>query len=263
MTVVVEQTWDSPRVTEGANPSAEFSFFIRGTDDELEAIGALLDNTPAVYNGMPRQSRSVERIAHNGWWRGTVTYSPRGRPSVDSPLWSFDTSGGTEKATLSFATAAYAPEGKTPPNYGGAIGITDNGIEGVDVTRPRMELSLRMSLPAAYMTPAYINVLYSLTGTVNNAAWKGFSAGEVLFLGVSASQKTQEEWDLDYKFAISPNLFNFYVGPIFVPLKRGWEYLEVLFEDKVDENAKKAVKSPLCVFVHQVYLYTDFSLLLV
>jgi len=263
MTVIVEEAWDSPRVTEGSNPSVEVICLIHGTNDQSEALAALLDYTPATYNGLPRQSRSIERIAFDGWWRGTVTYSPKGQPPVDAPLWSFDTSGGTEKTTISFATARYPAPGKTAPDYGGAIGITDNGIEGVDVTRPKLDLSLRLVLPSTYMTPAYINILYSTTGCVNNAPWKGFFAGEVLFLGVAASQKSEEQWDLDYKFAVSPNRSNFYVGPILVPLKRGWDYLEVLYEDKVDTTAKRGVKYPLCVFVHQVYPYADFSVLLV
>lgn len=50
---------------------------------------------------------------------------------------SFDTGGGAQHITQSLANVArYAPPGQTAPNFKGAIGVTADSVEGVDITVP-------------------------------------------------------------------------------------------------------------------------------
>ncbi len=55
------------------------------------------------------------------------------------------------------------------------------------------------------MTGAYKSTLFFLTACVNSDGFKGFAPGEVLFLGASGTQRGQEDWEITFKFAASPN----------------------------------------------------------
>ena len=114
----------------------------------------------------------------------------------------------------------------------------------------------------AFVTTGYKNNVMQLTGKVNNGSFKGFDAGEVLFLGVSGARRgthTDDLWELSFSFAVSPNRTNLTVGPITGIVKNGWQYLWVLYEDHIDENAKVRVKKPKAVFVENVYETASFS----
>jgi len=106
---------------------------------------------------------------------------------VGESSFAFDTSGGTQHITQSLGTiASYAASG-TPPNFGGAVGVTHDSVEGVDITIPVYSFSETHFLDAAFVTPAYYGTLFNITGKVNNASFKGLAAGECLFLGASGS----------------------------------------------------------------------------
>ena len=110
-------------------------------------------------------------------------------------------------------------------------------------------------------TGTYKLTLFGLTGKVNNAAFRGFAAGEVLFLGAQGSKTGTGDWSISYRFAASPNVANLTVGDITVTEKRGWDYLWVSYADSKDDTAKRLVKKPVAAYVEQVYGYADFSLL--
>ena len=107
------------------------------------------------------------------------------------------------------------------------------------------------------MTPGYKTTLFVLTGRVNAGVFKGFAAGEVLFLGASGSQRGQDDWEITFRFAASPNVSGLAVGPITGITKRGWEYLWVRYADAEDQHV--LVKQPIAAYVEKVYPDGDFS----
>ncbi len=109
------------------------------------------------------------------------------------------------------------------------------------------------------MTGAYKSTLFFLTACVNNDAFKGFAPGEVLFLGASGTQRGQEDWEITFKFAASPNATGLVIGEITGINKKGWEYLWVRYADAEDTTAKVLVKKPIAVYVEQVYPMAAFA----
>ena len=107
------------------------------------------------------------------------------------------------------------------------------------------------------MNGAYKATLFGLTGRVNNAGFKGFAAGEVLFLGASGSQRGEEDWEITYRFAASPNVAGLTIGDITGINKKGWEYIWVRYADAEDE--KVLVKQPIAVYVEKVYDEGNFA----
>ena len=178
---------------------------------------------------------------------------------------SFDTSGGTQHITQALYETPYP--GGAPFQYN-AIGVDDNGVNGVDIVVPALSWTETYDVPHAYVTSAYIKSVAGLTGTVNNAAFRTFAAGEVLFVGASGSQEWDDQkgngpWSLSFKFVASPNaggggtLPAITIGSISGIVKKGHEYLWVRYEPSVDGST--LLKRPKHVYVDRVYREADFS----
>ena len=115
-------------------------------------------------------------------------------------------------------------------------------------------------LPDSQVTLGYRATLFGLTGKVNDADFKGLSAGECLFLGAAGSQRGfGEDWEITFRFAASPNTSSLTVGPITGIAKKGWEYLWVRYADAEVPAAKAIVKQPVAAYVEKVYEDGDFS----
>ncbi|MEX0744876.1 MAG: hypothetical protein WD118_04675, partial [Phycisphaeraceae bacterium] len=144
------------------------------------------------------------------------------------------------------------------------IGVTDDAVEGVEITVPVYHFSETHYLPASEVTLGYRGDLFHLTGKVNNAGFRGLAAGECLFLGASGSRRgtdPEDDWEISFRFAGSPNRTNLTVGSITGIDKLGWDYLWVRYEDVEDETAHALTKRPVAVYVEQVYESGNFGLL--
>lgn len=171
MPIIVEEKFDSRLSIAGDNPSVELRYIVFGTNSDLTAKAELADESPDEYDGLPRQSIEIEPLA-NDIWEGTVRYGLTQQeppPQTGESSFSFDTGGGTHYITHSRATVGtFAAPGITAPNFQGAIGVTDNGVEGVDITVPVYHFSETHYLADSVVTPAYKGTLFALTGKVNN-----------------------------------------------------------------------------------------------
>jgi hypothetical protein len=257
--ITVSEKWDSREGTTGDGASTDLRYIIRGTDDDTAARDALVANSPAFYNLLIRQSAHIARIGEDTW-EGTVRYGTSSPPQTGQSSFSFDTGGGSQHITQGRGTVArYSAPGKTAPNFGGAIGVTQDNVEGVDIYVPVYNFSETHHIDPANVTGAYKSTLVFLTACVNNDGFKGFAPGEVLFLGASGTQRGQEDWEITFKFAASPNATGLVIGEITGINKKGWEYLWVRYADAEDTTAKVLVKKPIAVYVEQVYPMAAFA----
>jgi len=265
--ISVEEKVDSREVTTGDNASAVLRYVIRGTADDGEAKAALANEAPESYDDLVRKGREVSPVfvdisnPAGSVWDGVARYGrEREEPETGQSRFSFDTGGGTQHITQSLRTVAgHGAPGIAPPNFHGAIGVTGQSIEGVDIHVPVYNFVEAHYLPAAYVTGSYKVTLFHLTGKVNDASFRGLSSGEVLFLGASGSARSGEDWEITFRFAASPNRRDIAVGSITGIDKSGWEYMWVTYEDAEDEDSGRLVKRPVAVYVEQVYEYGDFS----
>src|SRR5690606_15283444 len=136
MSVTVTEKWDSREQSAGEQPSVDRRFLVVGTTDDIEAHSELIAQTPTVYAGLVRQSTHLERIAENAW-EGSIRYGQFEPPQTGDSSYSFDTGGGTQHITQSLGTVGvWAAPGVYPPSFRGGIGVTKDGVEGVDITIP-------------------------------------------------------------------------------------------------------------------------------
>ena len=261
MPISVVLSFDSGSFTEGDNATAVLEYLIKGTDDDVEAKNALGITAPLDYDELQRKNWSVDRIG-NYLWRGSVRYVHEEYilPETGESSFAFDTGGGTQHITQSMQTIAkYGLPGQTAPDFKGAIGVTHDNVEGVDITVPVYNFSETHYLPVETVTQAYKDKLRSLTGKVNDADFKGHTTGECLLLGVAGAQRGADDWEISFRFASSENKTGLTVGEITGIAKKGWEYMWVRYANAEDTTAKALIKKPVAVYIEKVYESGDFS----
>jgi hypothetical protein len=239
-------------------------------------------------NQLQAESYTLDYLSDDAW-QLTVNYVSRGadddlKPDPLRRSRSFDTAGGTQHITqqpqYGTGTAAggratttekrYPESGEdAAPDQEGAIGVDGDSVQGVDIVIPALQWTENYDVPAQYVTNDWVKTVSALTGTTNNAAFRSFAAGEVLFLGASGSQdwdaeKGDSPWSLSFKFVASPNadgttLPRLTIGDIEDIEKKGHEYLWVRYEDSVSDNS--LLKVPKYVYVNQVYPSANFAAL--
>ena len=239
------------------------------------------------YPGQPlnllqADSYTLEYLGDEAW-QLTVDYVSRGADEDQKPdplrrSRSFDTSGGTTHITQQPSIEAgtslrtYGTERRYPstaPDQQGAIGVDGDSVQGVDIVIPALQWTETYDVPTQYVTTQYIKNVSALTGTVNASSFRGFAAGEVLFIGCNGSQDWDQEkgnspWSLSYKFIAQANadgetIPKLRVGTISNIEKGGHDYMWVRYEDSVSDET--LLKRPKHVYVNQVYAKSDFSLL--
>ena len=268
MPTTVHQLIEGTEVTTGASPSVTLKYYVDGAANENAALSAVLAQCPDTYNGMPRQSRSAEPISDTKFIV-TAKYAPQESNDQDSSgsvppesSYEFNTGGGSETMFVSLSTKQRIalPGGPPAPDYRSGVNVTDDGPQGVDRTVPVFNFSETHYKSASAVTSGYVASVFALTGTVNNSSFRGFAAGEVLFLGARGSKRgVNGAWEITYAFAASPNVTNGSIGGFSGINKDGWDYLWFQFEDKEDANAEKVVRRPRAAYVEQIYKRGNFA----
>jgi len=269
MAISFSEKYDSRTITtgsDGAAESAEFLYTLRGVSSEGDARVLATNSTPATYGVLSRRQIEVKPVhidttnADACIWDVTVQYGAKDEPETgDEPTFSFDTTGGTQHITQSRQTISRTAASGTAPNFQGAIGVTSNGVEGVDITVPVYAFTYTYYLEPAQVTQSFRLQIFALTGKVNSGTFRGFAAGEVLFLGATGSIRRGEKWEITFRFAASQNHTNINVGGITVPSKKGWEYLWVKYTEQEDTAAQTLVQQPIAAYVERVYDEASFA----
>jgi hypothetical protein len=247
----------------GERPRASVRWVVRQATDEADAKTVLLSIVPTVLSGLTRLTITLDERVNADTWTATAEYGipDRTQQEAPEPVFAFDTGGGSQHITQAIATVQrYGP--KASSELGGAIGFDGENVAGVDITVPVYQFSETHYLAPSVVTQAYKLTLMNLTGTVNNTAFRGFAAGEVLFLGASGTRRgtnPDDKWEIAYKFAASPNRTGLSVGSITGIQKRGWDYLWVQYGEDVDGAAKVLIKKPVAVYIEQVYQFANFG----
>ena len=271
MAYLVNERNQGRRPSSGDQPADEIPYLIQGEagdDDEDDALAAMAAHAPATLGDLKQLSARIEERLIDGWFLGSVKYGTGNEPGqreTGETSFSFDTTGGTFKVMQSRATVvAKGAGGATAPDLRGAINNTPEGPEGTDVTIPQYAYSVTMYLADELVTNTYKGILYALTGTKNNAAFKGLAAGENLFLGARGSKRGRGDWEIAFLFAGSPNATGLTVGDVTGINKKGWDYLWVQYKRQTvaaSDGKKVLATVPQYVYVEKVYEDANHALL--
>ena len=270
MSIAFVELVESRRRATGDSPRADLIYRLTGTADDAAARTHAENNAPNTHDGLVRQTIDIEPVwvdttgDGDGEWRVTVRYGRDEPMNEGDSQYNFDTGGGTQHITHSKETiGSYVADGTAPDNKN-AIGVTQNGsgpptVAGCDIVVPVFNFSETHIIADDDVDAAYKATLADLTGKTNDDTFKGFAAGEVLFLGASGTKRGTDDWEITFKFAAGRNAADLTVGSITGIAKKGWEYLWVLFEEVEDGTAVALVPQPSAVYVEKVYEAGDLS----
>jgi len=249
--------------------AAALNYVIKETASETTALSLLVSSTPPVWGMLVRNNWSVEPVGDPTLtltWLGTVTYGTPNDSNVATgeSVFSFDTTGGTQHITQSLATSDSDSVATDTPDFKQSINVSTNGenqtVNGVDKVVPVYSFTEMHVVADEDVTTAFKRAIFDTTGKVNTDVFKGTDPGECLFLGASGRKRNEDEWEITYNFAASPNKAAVIINGMTVA-KKGWEYLWVSYAETDDTTAKKIVKTPVAVYVEEVYEKTAFSAL--
>jgi len=276
MAAVATLIQDGYQYTTGPNARASLTYIVVDAVDEDAVNIAVTAVRPATWHSLPPISRDLTPTEDNTTWLCAVNYTLRRVktiPTTGESQYNFDTTGGTERILQRLAAVQkYSGSGAgTGEDTYGAINDDGDTVHGVDIIVPKYSFSETHYIANDSVTNAYKGKLYSLTGTTNDAGFKGSLAGEALFLGAVGSSRGDEDWEINFRFAARPNRVAAGAGQRTpVPVKfddgntvnidvGGWEYLWFYYAKVQSANDKSLIHAPKYAYVERVYEEGDFS----
>ena len=275
MTYVFNERHGSPRLVAGTNPSEEYLYNLWDDEPdakitEQDAYAYVAANTDEEKGSLKERTIVLEADEELGdaLWRIEVRYS---KPQANSESVQPGGSSGRrvrigfdrQRIFRSISTiSVHAAPGESAPNFGGSIGVTQNGVEGVDVITPAFKFTRHRTIDASEYNDSFENLLFNVVGRINKNPFTGKPSGTVLLVGVDSQYNTREDqYELTFEFEASPNQEGITIGEISGISKGGWEYLWVYYEDVEDEASGRIIKKPVAAYVEQIIRVGDFSVL--
>jgi len=280
MAVTIKERARSRELTDGK--AHERTYIIRGTDDEATALSTLKAEAPTTSNSLTRGDCSVEPIGiasdgaggflNPGAWLGTAPYAPSSDSdasdlALNDIIVTYNTGGGSQHVTQSLGTSDSDAVVGTATDHKEAIGVTDDGVEGVDIGVRQMDLVITKCFAVGSLPDP--GDVHALTWTVNDDTFSvtdsrttqtfSFSAGEVVLKGVSGPRMRSDGLaELTMRMGAAPNVTGFAIGDMSVD-KDGWEYAWARYEKTKDAVSKRMASRPFECYVEQVYDLGDFT----
>jgi hypothetical protein len=245
----------------GTNPSAQCFWQVRGTEDRAVAYAMLQAASPTTCQGLIRQHIQLKEEG-GGIWSGRVEY---GVHDTELSTWSFEI--GTEALRVTHAKEHIADYPASATNHQGAINVVKDGagkirVEGADVLTDTFTWEETHFLPYDLVaTYDFVANLKAAKLHVNDADWRIWNAGEVLFLGATGAKRNEETVPITYRFQSSDNVTGWTVGTITGIDKQGHHLAWVEYAATEDAVANDVAGRAKAVHIERVYDYVDFSTL--
>ena len=244
------ETWSKKT---GACSSAEVKYLVLGATSKDTAVQAVLTGAPTTYGGLPLKEVRVDSY-ENGNLEAAAVYAEEESSSGgdeddgEEATESFDCGGGTKHMTHAISQSRVY--GGSGDDAGGGIGWNGKSgseaeFSGVDVPCADMRESYTKTISRSKATStSYKKRVAELVGKVNSASFKGWAAGEVMFLGCSYSTPSRgaKKVTVTYNFRIMPNESGCKVAGKSCGSKKGFEYLWARSETVQGSDGKPAVE---------------------
>jgi hypothetical protein len=259
------EIWDS----KGNVKQHEIKYFVLSPDNKNAAIKAVLDDSPEIDYGLIRSSVRFDGFDDDGNAEITVIYEKEGLSgsfSSEESTVSFDCGTGTRHVTNAIRQwELWRKPNTSIPSPGTFIGWNgktgpDMQVTGADVpfAQPRETYTKKMRL--SQLTTSFKRRVASIVGCVNNAKWKGWEKGEVMFLGCSFSGTSSEEITVTFNFAIQTNETATIADGVPPIRKEGYIYVWTMSETaKSTPSSGSPDMKVKAVYAAQVAQYADFA----
>lgn len=241
-------------------PGVTYRFKSSGEHNDAIVLAYVQTATPAVvYTALGALFRGNLQLDPDGHkqYIVTVPYGPRKR-DTGSVTFRFDTTGATINIKAAKEHIASYPAGDPADPHKGSIGVTKEGhVDGAEIVVPALKLTYSFKHPAGVIDESHARALAGVTGMVNANPFRGFEAGELLYIGSTGEDGSETEASVDYVFVASQNATGLTVGDITGIAKEGHHYLWIEFKNEVADG-QPAVQ-PERVHIDRVYDPVDFA----
>jgi hypothetical protein len=177
MPLQILEDWPSGSGTIGRDGGDEFSAIVWGdpnpeTDnaDDPRVVSLFAMQHFVLISELNNVLTTIarERLAA-GFWHFTAKYvsATECRQTGDASF-SYSVGGGTQHITHAKATVGTYVATGTPPNFMGAINVTQNGVEGVDIGAKASAFEVTFYIAPNNMTAAYDQMVEELQEHVNS-----------------------------------------------------------------------------------------------
>lgn len=288
MTIQVYESAKSPdlnrKASKGSSASVVYIALCDNGESASEATSAALSGSPiAVATQEAKLIRTSAKVntlapmnaAGVGSYEVTIEYeeddgeNSQERPEPGTWHYSMDTGSASHKIFTSLQEKYFGnSDGLSGgADYGKTIGWDGKQAKGVDVSVAAPEFSITVYYKPTAVTTELFADLSSHSYHTNEDDWHGFDAGTLLFIGASgngdiptvAGQRVKPI-PITLKFLYSQNLTNIILQddpPIVVPIKLGWDYLDVQYQSTDDgDGLTPKVKRWA---VHKIYEEISFA----
>lgn len=243
------------------------------TLERLAELTVLTIAPPDIFGAVLESitTEPVEGFVDDAWhveleYRQVPEGSPPGaggvEPTENDSNYTFEAGGERVNLQRSKGTTPYVKAGApAAPDFNSGILFdrAENRFRGADAMVPTFGFAETHYQPAVFGTQGDINTIYSLVGHTNDTPFRGFEAGEVLFLGATGSKRGSGLWEISYRFECSPNFDDLSVGEITGIVKAGWDFLWVLWKEASGEGASFVAPTPEAVYIEQLYDAGSFA----
>ena len=252
----------------GKYKSVEIRYIVFEAADEDAALTAVLGVAAKELQELPLDSIEIDERCGDQTFKINALYKDEEDTSSgggddddddEDPTISFDCGGGSKHLLYSLAQKKVFGD-KDP---GGAIGWNgktgdDCEITGVDIPTAQLRETYTVQMRVSKLSTSYKKKVAALVGKVNSGSFKGWSAGEVMFLGMSYSTpaKKAKRVTVSFNFAIQPNESKVKVGGKSVS-KKGFEYVWAISKTVANNGTPKMQVEG--IYVDQVCEYASFS----
>lgn len=191
-------------------------FITAGTQEEVDAylalppIGGLsilvLDSGTYSWRIAQKTALKLRSSSCESIHIGLESEATAGRENSDGVRLTYDLSPGSAHVTEAIAQSHYPVGPPAAANIGLVIGQNEEGeVEGVDISESALSITAEKSIDVADFDMAYLNTVYGLRDTVNDALFSGFAAGTIRFHGATF-RLTGEDFVIGtFQFIFSPN----------------------------------------------------------
>jgi hypothetical protein len=231
----------------------------------LTALSTDLGGT--VLNNSPLSTVKVTETAVADFYMVTFSFEPFERKTpqqvADASRLEFNFSMESETFFTSINTTAYGAE---PADFDNAIGVklSSSGtleVNGAQAPSNGFSFSRRIVVPMSSMNDTYVQNIASCWKKTNNATFKGFPEGTILFASASGAQRGQEDFELNFTFMHRQHRTGISVGSIDNVDVDAWEILDPFTLENEDPDFSVWGLVVDAVYVHQVYESANFALL--
>ncbi len=247
----------SRQINDSENPSAQTAWMVSGATDYIDARATLDVDLPTEFTFPSSRvayldSIEASELRDDELWRFDIGYRSQPKPTFGELEYEFDISAPTENIYQSLQTTAYAPAGKSAPDFGGAIGLADGTPRGLPPLTPMATFAITKHWRISDIDVAYQVTVENLVGAVASGGFFSRSANTVRFLG-ARGRTSGDKFPISYSFGVRPTVSNRTIDGITVTTAGGWDLIDTYYEALAEIATSKIVRRPRAVYVHRVH----------